>query len=215
MKIKVWVFLLGVFLILSLVFLLGRLSTTRERNNLKIKINNTISQDSVVINGLKNKVYSAYSIIENQNKAIKDGLIEREKLKKLNIKYVRTNTKLKAHINILKDSLKNHNVIYDTLVLRDTILPVRYMGLPANLTYKDNYANLKVNIDTTWGFKLLVPLRLDITVCDPKVIVTTDNPYVSIDSLSTVIVPDKKEAFKHVAIGTGIGLVIAAVLTFL
>lgn len=169
-------------------------------------------KDSVKIKGLQTKVFTVNTIMEKQKRAIKDGLIEREKLRKLHIKDVRTNTVIKANIAVLKKQLANPNVIYDTI--RETMRPTRMMKLPAIFNYKDDYVNLKVTIDTTWSFKLRVPVDLDVTV-GQKVNITTNNPYVEINKIKSVVVPQKGKRLKNIAIGTVIGLAIAGIISIL
>lgn len=151
----------------------------------------SISTYKVRINGLEETVAQQGVIILSQRDAIKTGLLERERLRKLNIKTVRENTELKAKINVLKDSLAlphETEVVY--VNTQDTSFNA--LKLPATLSYYDNYLKLKVDIKKDmWDFESLSVVPLNLTVGGSKVVVTTPNPYVKITDIKTVVVPQK------------------------
>ena len=214
MRVPAWIIAILFFTLLGAVYLGGRHSTLQERQSLRELVkqkNGTLTTSLVTIKGLQNSVTTQSSVIFSQRQAIKDGLINREKLRKLHIRDIKTNTHLSSQIAVLKKGLQNNNKI-DTVVIRDTIRPM--MELPADFHYKDKYVDLGVSVDSTWKFRLMVPMELDVTV-GKRVVVTTDNHYIRIDKLNSVIIPDKKEKRKMYCIGMASGLFIAAILTLL
>ena len=214
MKVPVWIITVLFFILLGTVYLEGRHSTLQERQSLSElgkQKRDSLTTGLVTIKGLQNSVTTQRSVIFSQRQAIKNGLIDRGKLRKLHIRDIKTNTHLSSQITVLKKGLQNNNKI-DTVVIRDTIRPM--MELPADFHYKDKYVDLGVGVDSTWKFKLMVPMELDVTV-GKRVVVTTDNPYIRIDKLNSVIIPDKKEKRKMYGIGMASGLFIAAILTLL
>jgi hypothetical protein len=197
MNIKVpLVYVIGTILaLLSVCFIAGRVSTTKERKETAhavIQAQNQLLDAAktyeAYIGGQKETIAEQRAVIMHKDVALEAGILEQERLRALQIKEVRENVKLRAEISVLKDSLlivPNDTVIYDTVLIHDDT----YLKLPSTFSYKDQWLTLNTNIheDLTWGFDLRMPLSMDVTLGEvktgfmkrePSVVLQTPNPYI-------------------------------------
>ena len=197
MQIKVkLIWIIGAILaLLSVCFIAGRVSTKAARVNAShavIQAQNQLLDAAktyeAYIDGQKETIAEQKTVIMHKDQAIASGVLEKDRLKALNVKEVKNNVKLRAEIRVLKDSLlivPNEVIVHDTIMYNDNT----YLKLPSTLRYSDDYLTLNTNIneDLTWGFDLRMPLSLDVTIGDvktgfmkrePSVVLTTPNPYI-------------------------------------
>lgn len=194
MKIRIIYVLLAVILGLAASYYLGNRKASLDTDRLStalISSRDTIRIYTKKIQGLEQTVFETSTIVLDQKQAIAAGLLDRERLRKLSVERLRTNTKLTGEIRVLKDSLKikNPEIIYIDTTGTD---PTPYMKLPAEVNFNDDFIDLKVNLyaDESWGFDLGIKLDLEVTV-GQSVVITTPNPYVSINEIQSVYVPEE------------------------
>lgn len=206
---KKWIPLICLFLgVLLISFIAGRCSTKKERStsmaNLRA-VRDSVHTYKVVINDLENTVYEQGAVVLTQSDAIKVGIIERERLRKLNIKELITNTGLSGTIQILRDSLKLPPDV-QFVTIKDTSGTYLAVKVPYQWQFSDQYISLTTGIGTskTGWFKLQVPFSGTISVgyiksgflkTTPKGVFTTLNPYIKIDNMDVLIVQDKDKFY--------------------
>jgi hypothetical protein len=177
--------------------------STHERDSLNSKI------DSMYI-VLKDRSFYAYEKeqeILTLKDALNKGLVDKETLKALNLKYINEVTQLKGKVRILIDSLKNNGEIIffndcDSLTLDTTRvikLPFTFEKINKHYQINGGFTDKGIMYET-----LTVPLALDIyTAWDKpskeyKVICTTDNPFVIFNGVRSIkmdLQPPKKYGF--------------------
>ena len=140
-------------------------------------------------------------IILSQKQSLEAELIEKERLKALNIKRLDQIASLNAEII----TIRNNIPIADTIKIIKTVEtgPRKYIQVPFKNKYNDRYINLTtyINDNGTWGFDIYQPLDLTITSgqkrtgffkTEPTVFVDTPNPYVTINDIQYVNINEKK-----------------------
>ena len=208
---KFWI--IGIAAILALLgasYFIGRHYANRshqtELNNY-IALQDTVRNYQTKIKGLSVEVFETKRVVLSQRDAIKAGLIEKEALKKLNIKTLSELTSLKMQLNIVRDSV-NHNgqIVYiDTNKKKPAIL------LPFTFSDKNKWFALIGGYDLTgnMNYTFDIPaLKLDIyggidKKGVAKLSVTTDNPYVKISEIKSVKIDVAKPS--RIGLGATVG----------
>jgi hypothetical protein len=177
----------------------------------------TIRSYEIKIDSLSHMVSEKMSLVMSQKEAIRQSLINQERLKKTNISVVATNIKLVAEINTLKDSLNlPPTVIFVTV--KDTSGSYDAIKIPYEWEYVDKHLYLKTGIreDKTAFFDMKTTLDGEITIGYnkgiPKAIMTTTNPYVVIKDMTPVIISNptpfyKKWWFPAIVGGLTVGII--------
>lgn len=189
----------------------GRCSTKRERSqelsNL-IAARDSVKQSIVIIEGLQYTVFQKNAIILTKDEAIKAGIIEQERLKKLHFKELITNADLSGTIKVLRDSLKLPlGTVFVTI--KDTSGVSRdYVRIPFTLLKIDEkYLSLNagMNVDRTAWFKLQVPISGEMSIgyvksgflkSKPVGIFTSLNPYLTINNMDILIIKEPKKFYQ-------------------
>ena len=202
--------LLAILAVLSILGYFWYKDIIKDRERLISNIsalNDSISVYKKVIFGKETIIYEKNALILSQKEAIRVGLLEREELRKLNIKNLNEINHLKGIIEIIKDSSGIVNVIHDTIEHSSKIV------LPFYYPNSDEFHSFSCKIDTNgvFGYKIQVPLNLKVFTHyvkqTPKTTVTTTNPYVKIGNIETIITPVKRHKYNFsVYVGYGIGL---------
>lgn len=189
----------------------------KERKDNKIALNNIIALtdsikiDSAKIAGLNVAVFEKHQLLLSQKEATKAALIERDAARKLGFSYLNEITKLRAQIDIVRDSVANSG----TVIYVDSVKQKPAILLPFTFSDIDKYHSLigGFTLSGSMNYSLSLPVSLSIyTGVDrkgnTKVSITTDNPYVKINELMSVKTDFKKpKRFGIVAYGGyGIGL---------
>jgi len=207
-EIKVWVIVLVLIGLLTGIYFLGGMKYRRDIDRLSTALIQAQNQLSDTVESyeitLGDKVFTIADqkrIILNQEAAIKHHILDKEKLKKLNIAHVQENVRLKAQLTILKDSLEliKPEIIY--VVDADSV-SVPHLRLPHELNYEDSWMDVGVMIEDnlSWGFSIDSPIEADVTIADvktgwfkkePRVLISTDNPYFDVINVQSVSI--KKE----------------------
>lgn len=214
---------LGFILLVTISFIAGKCSTRSERKQSQgniLALQSEIKQTEVVIQGLKNTVFERDAVILDQSDAIKLGIIERERLKKLHLSELITNTELSGTIQILRDSLKlPASTVFVTI--KDTSGVSReYVKIPFQLLkITDKYITLEagMNLNRTAYYNLSVPFSGEISVGYvrsgifkkvPKGIFTTTNPYLTTNDMNVLIVQEKDRIYDKWYIHAGMGILV-------
>lgn len=193
-KIRLTYVIIALIAVLTASFWLGGIKPRRETDRLSktlyelnSQLSDTISTYRITVNGQTQTIAEQKSLILSQQEAIRFHILDKDKLKAINIKQVRENIRLKTRINILKDSLEmiKPEIIYVVDADSDSIPHLR---LPHSLSYEDDYMFLGVDIfPNDWYFNMAMDMDIDITVGErktglfrtkPYVVTSFDNPYV-------------------------------------
>lgn len=195
-----------------IAYIAGKCST---RENRRLGIDNLIAardlvkESTVIINGLKNTVFEKDAIILTQEDAIKTGLLEKERLRKLHLKELTANVELQGRIKILEDSLDlppdvKYITVKDSSGKYNDYIRIPFVLL--NVHRKDSVdliAGLNINRKAYW--KLDIPFKAELSVgykitgflkTTPVGIFTTTNPYVHIDKMDVVILKKEEKWFQ-------------------
>lgn len=173
-------------------------------------MNDTVSHYKAKINGIQNYIAEKDAIILSQKDAIKAGLIDKEALKKLNIKQLSEITSLKATLKVVRDSVQHTGQI---VVIKDTtwLLPKNAILLPFSFSDTTKYISLKgsFNEKGTLSYAFSAPIDLSVYVGYDKrklkTSVTTTNPYILISDMLTVKTDIKPQKKFHVGLFVGYG----------
>lgn len=205
--------LIGFICILLLAYYCGRQSTSAtigmHKQNL-IAARDSVKHYSVTINGLKTSVAEKDAIILDKNQAIDAGIIEKGKLKALHMKELVTNASLKGRIKILEDSLKLPNDTTIVIVkIKDTTGIARdYIRIPFTLLDVENqYLSLNAGLkeNKTAYYDMEVPFSGEMSVgyvksgflkTKPVGTFTSSNPYLKINNMDILIIPEKKKWYQ-------------------
>lgn len=214
-KYKYWI--IGIAAVLALLtasYFVGRHYANRshqaELNNY-IALQDTVRNYQTKIDGLTVEVFETKRVVLSQVDAIKVGLVEKEALRKLNIKTLSELTSLKMQINIVRDSVSNNGqVVYiDTNKLKPAIL------LPFTFSDKTKYFSLAGGYDLTgrMNYTFDVP-ALNINVYGgvdkkgiAKLSVTTDNPYIKFNDIKSTKISVSKPSRIGFGVMAGYGVV--------
>jgi hypothetical protein len=196
--------------LILIAFVFGKCSTKKERSQQIANLaasRDSITQSLITINGLKNSVSTRDAIIVTKNEAIKVGLLEQERLKKLHLKEIVTNTELQGRIKILKDSLSLPPGT-KIITVKDTDgIYMDYMRIPFTiLNEKTKWLTLSagVRMDKTAWYNLEVPLSGEMTIgyqktgflkTKPVGIFTSENPNLIINQMDITIIQEDKKWF--------------------
>jgi hypothetical protein len=196
--------------LLLIAFFLGKCSTKKERSQQIANLaasRDSITASYIVINGLKYQVSARDAIILTKEEAIKVGLLEQERLKKLHLKEIVTNTELQGHIDILRDSIK---LLPGTKIIRikDSSGMGNYIKIPLTLfNERTKWLSLSVGLDSmafSW-YNLSVPITGTMTIgymktgflkTKPVGIFTSENPYLMINQMDITIIQEKQKWFQ-------------------
>ena len=210
-------YIIGIAAILALLtvsYFVGRhyanKSHQAELNNY-IALQDTVRNYQAKIDGLTVEVFETKRVVLSQVDAIKVGLVEKEALKKLNIKTLSELTSLKLQISIVRDSVNNNGqVVYiDTNKQKPAIL------LPFTFSDKNKYFALAGGYDLTgimnYNFSIS-PLSLAIyggvdKKGVAKLSVVTDNPYIKISEISSTKIAVSKQSRIGFGVMAGYGAV--------
>lgn len=219
MQVKTKYVIIALVIALAGVYLLGRYAGHRR----------TETTLSSVIQGLQDEIVSyKYQLgaliktatekdqmILSQKQAIETALIEKEELKKLNLKRANEVTYLKVMLNILEDSLSHSGtvVIVEDCDSADYSYPA--IRLPFHFWENDSNYNLYggITTDGVMDVNLNVPVEIDLwTGIDKdtkeyKAVVTSNNPVVQITGIRSAKfdIPTRKKFGIGLSAGYGIG----------
>ena len=202
--------LIAIFVIGSVYFAFkGILRKERDRSLQNIEaLQDTVRSYKTKIKELEVTVFETKRVVLSQADAIKVGLVERDALRKLNIKTLTELTALKIRLSIVIDSVPNTGEI----VYIDNSKPA--LLLPFTFRDSTKYYSL------SGGFDLLGKMDYSLTIASlnldiyggvdkkgvAKVSVTTDNPYIRINTIESVKIttPSTKRIGVGALLGYGI-----------
>lgn len=173
-------------------------------------MNDTISHYKTKIAGIETFIAERDAIILTQKEAIKAGLISKEELKKLNISQAAEITKLKAKIEVIRDSVEHNGQI---VVIRDTafITPKNAIILPFSFSDSTKFVSLRGRfsdagkLSYTFSSKIDLNLYVGFEKRKLKAVATTTNPYIFISDMVTVKTDIKPQKRFNVGLFAGYG----------
>lgn len=217
--IKKWkIYVTIVLLLMGISFFIGRRSTqekveTLESNNLALS--KSMTTYKIKIDGLERMVSERNSLILTQKEAIKQGLADREYLRKTNMGQLSEIASLKADFAIFKDSV-GHNGIVVQIPQNTSTAPLKpAILLPFQFSDTTRYYSFKGGFDVKgeMSYKLNSTADLDITIGkdkkskEYKTVVSTTNPFITIGNVNSTHIPEKTSRFNVVVFGGyGLGL---------
>jgi len=195
-EIKFWLVILIIIALLGAFYYAGGIKVRRERDSLSERLNTLQNQLSDTINtyeielyGERQTIAEQNSVILTQKQAIENHILDKKRLKAINIDIVKENVRLKASLSVMKDSLDmvEPNIIY---VIDSTGINTPHLKLPYGLFYEDEWIGLGVSLfqDATWSFEMNTDINLDVTIGErkkglfrkePMAVVGFDNPYIN------------------------------------
>jgi len=185
-----------------------------------LALRDTVRSYEITIDSLKKTVFEKMALVLTQKEAIEAGFIEREQLKKTNMRLVATNTDLKGEIRLLKDSI---NIIGDNIqfvYVKDSTGSFNAVKLPYEWGYTDRYVNFSTGIgeNRLGHFSLSLPLDLTITSGYDKKgvaksVVVTPNPYLYIRDINTTIIASPKKWYQQWWVTGLMGFTVGVLMT--
>jgi hypothetical protein len=166
---------------------------------------------------LKDRQFYAYEIeqdILTLKDAINRGLVEKETLKALNLKYISEVTTLKGQVRILKDSIEHNGNVIIIQPCDTTLPPKPAIELPFSFKEHNKWYQLDGTFNNTGKLNVLltVPLEIDVytgynkTSKEYQAIVTTDNPNVIFNGVRSLKLDLKNPPKYNVSIFLGYGM---------
>lgn len=225
-KTRTWVIalLIAIAGIFFLGWCLGHKKADRALNALISSQNTTINRYVVKIGGDSVYIAEKEQEILTKKQAIKNGELEREELRKLNLKQANELTRLKLRIDTLLDNVTHNGQIieiFDSQIANykpanDTITKQKAILLPFSFEKKDEWLNLLGNFDSQGklGINLKLDIPLDIwTGIDkstklPIAKVSTKCPYLGILSINSIKMDTKKPTHYGIGVQIGYGVIL-------
>ena len=211
-EIKTKNIIIGIIVALVLCFLggwaLGRFQRDDASRSIIQGLNDVMRTYTYRIGDLRKEASEKDAIITTQRQAIREGLLVKEELRKLKVKYVTDVTHFESEVNVLLDSIAyfQANPPINTPCPPDENYPVLYLPLAFHETNK--YLNLQGNFDEDGklSMDISLPLVIDIftgwdrTTKKYKTVITYDQPYLKIIDIKSV----QLDLQKHRRWGIGI-----------
>lgn len=217
-KIKNWIkkskwYIIAIVAFLALLtasYFIGRYYANKshqaELNNY-IALQDTVRNYQTKIKGLEVRVFETKRVVLSQADAIKVGLVEKEALRKLNIKTLSELTSLKMQLNIARDSVSHSGqIVYiDTNKQKPAmLLPFTFGDTTKHFVFSGGFNSVgKMN------YKFDIPaLKLDIyggvdKKGVAKLSVTTDNPYIKFSEIKSTKIDVAKPS--RIGLGATVG----------
>lgn len=206
MKIPIKYVLLALIVILSMVYYAGRVSVHPKIDRLSTALksmNDSIAYKDIVINGYKATVAEKDALVLTYKEALEAEMISRAEMRRMHIKELKSKTSVISRLETTLDSIRHTGVVvYDTIVIKDSVVSVPSIRLPFDFEKKTQYTTLtgSFNQEGIMSAKVETSVPLDIYVGikrgskDATVMVGSKNPdlrTVYISSLS-IAPPDKR-----------------------
>ena len=183
------------FLAFLAILVIGWVYHTNKLQKLNVAnvaaMNDTVSHYKTKIAGIEVFVAERDAIILTQKEAIKAGLLSKEELKKLNISQSTEISRLKAKIEVIRDSVEHNGQI---VVIRDTafIAPKNAIILPFSFSDSTKFVSLRGRFNDAGKFSYTFSSTIDLNLYvgfekrKLKAVATTTNPYVIIQDITTI-----------------------------
>jgi len=203
------VVLIGVFLLGGY---LSRQRLNRQHLNALSAYADTIRQYKYKMDSLTKYASERDQIVITQKQALEANLIEKEELRKLNIKYLAEVTSLKSQLSIVSGNVSHTGRIELIPLKSGSTKPV--INLPFTFSKKDEYIDVKGGFDKkgVMNIDINVPITVDVwtgvdrTTKDYKAVITTDNPYIKVIDVRSVKVDLLKPKRFGIGIQAGYGI---------
>lgn len=227
-QIKKSYILVGIAALCMIIFLLGRYGYRRELRGAENALNearDTIRQYSVVIAGKQKEVTELRQIVTTKDIAIEQGLIEKDKYKRLYYRTIQSNTELTAKVELLIDSIKaiKPQIIYVTNTETQELDSFPCVRLPYDWVFQDRWVKAVGHVDelAETTLKLEMPVMLTVVMGEkkkgniPTVSILEDNPYLFVQDIRSVNIPKPKKWHENRWLNFGLGVATASAVVFL
>ena len=231
MTIKIRYIIVGIVVLLIATFVVGGWLGHRRANNAIEptidSLNAKISYYTVLINGDRTYITEKEQEIATLREAIRSGDIEKEELRKLNIKKVNEVTRLKLRIDtLLADVEHDGEIVFDLsdLIIEsvvDSLDKYNSIKLPFHFNKKDKWLDLYGAFSSEG--KLDISLKMDVPVDlwgvlkkkekTPSIIITSENSYIKTLSVSSIKFDMPKTRRYGIGINVGYGITKEATLS--
>jgi len=215
MKISIKYIVLAILILFIAAFVGGGLVGLKKgKNSLNATIdslNAKISYYTVVIDGSNSYIAEKEQEITTLRRAIRNGDIEKEELRKLNIKHLSEITRLKLRIDTLIQNISHTGAMVrvDTVIVEGR--KENALLLPFSFSQQDEYLDLygTFNLKGDLAIDLSLDAPVDLWVDagnkrnPPKAIVTSKSTYINVLSIESIRVDMPKP--KKYGIGLQIG----------
>jgi len=191
---------------------LGRFHRDNTATSIIQGLNDVMRTYVYTIGDLQKSASEKDAIITTQKQAIREGLLVKEELRKLKIKYLSEVTHLQTTVEILLDSISHTGTIIISPCPPDEEHPVLY--LPLTFQEKNKFLDLKGEFDenANLSIEIKLPVNVDMWVGWDKStkrlkgIATIDNPYVHVQNITTIKTDLRKPSRWGVGIVGGYGV---------
>jgi len=224
-KTKYLVFALLGFVLAT--FVLGLYLGHRKAQNASVATINALkfelSQKTIELNKKTIYLTQTEQALATQKDLVKAGVIEREELRKLNIKHVNEINKLNLQIDTLLQNVDHNGVIIitqqstiDSLTAQTVKKEQKAILLPFSFNKTDEFTALAGNFDKdgVLGISLKMDVPLDVITGisketkKPFINVTTPNSYIRVLSIKSYSTDIKKPTRFGVGLNVGYGLIL-------
>jgi len=191
LQIKTRYIALGIIIVLTGLFLFGwHLGHKKAESLLNDVISTKNKEIETYVIELKSRAVYLTQVeqeVQTLKEAKKEGLIDREALKALNIKQTAEISKLKIQIDTLLENIDHSGeivVVYDTI----TEIPKNALLLPFTFEKHDPWLDLSGSLSSQATLDISLGMSLEIDAVSgiekktkaPILSITTDNPYINI-----------------------------------
>lgn len=172
---------------------LGRFQRDNTATSIIQGLNDVMRTYVYTIGDLQKSAWEKDAIITTQKQAIREGLLIKEELRKLKIKYLSEVTHLQTTVEILLDSISHTGtIIISPCPPEEDEHPVLY--LPLTFQEKNKFLNLRgeFNEQGKLSMEIKLPVNVDMWVGWDKEtrrlkgVATIDNPYVHVQNITTI-----------------------------
>ena len=231
MKISIKYIVLAILILFLGTFVIGGWLGYRRANNAIEptidSLNAKISHYTVELNNKTIYVTEVEQEMETLKQAIRDGDVEKEELRKLNIKQINELTRLRLRIDtLLADIEHSGEIVFDLsdLIIEsviDSTDKYNSIKLPFHFNKKDKWLDLYGAFSSEG--KLDISLKMDAPIDvwgvlkkkekTPSVMVTSENPYIKTLTLSSIKFDMPKTRRYGIGINVGYGITKEATLS--
>jgi len=194
-------------------WLLGRFNRDNASRTIIQGLNETMRIYTYQIDGLLKTANEKDAIIATQRQAIREGIVLKEELRILKLKYVRDLTRVNGTIEILIDSIAQFRPVVIPCPPDELYHPVLYLPL----AWRDSteYYDISGEFDTTGVLSMRVGAPVDLNVWigndseikgNVKTVVTSLNPFVKIKDIKSFVFDMPKPKKWGIGITGGYGV---------
>jgi hypothetical protein len=219
MTVKIKFVIIGTLVLVLAIFFYGwHLGSSKAKKasiSAQTALNHEITTLTVRLNDTEYYLTKAEQEVGNLKKAIKEGLVEKETLRKLNLKQANEISKLKFQIDTLLKDIDHDGTV---VIVHDTITkePKNALLLPFTFGKQDEWLDFKGNFDSKGKLDMTLKMKvvvdvvtgIDKTTKRNTINILSDNTYltaIDVKSWKTDVAKPKRYG---VGIQTGYGFIL-------